>query len=245
MADTMRAMHPTVKTAIREALERSETVALPVPQGSIADAARCCVRAQLGVEIPDQYIMHRCLRTIYRQLGHAAPASDEAQAALEEARAIVMSCMDVTGVRADHLYAWIAPKARFIKAIVQMLIGAIAVVRLGAMTWHGKAWWSPHFPAAGDSLTLIGAALAAATVVELAYTLFTDGPDEVLDPLMLGISSFLIIELSSSTTHIGWGTGFGLLLCAITLGLLFTIRRHFIEDAEPVPPFWWRRLRGK
>jgi hypothetical protein len=94
-------------------------------------------------------------------------------------------------------------------------------------------------------LGLIGAVLAAATVVELAYTLFTDGPDEALDPLMLGISAFLIIELGRPVTRLEWGTGSGLLLGAIALGLLFTIRQRFIENAKPVPPFWWRRLWAK
>jgi hypothetical protein len=68
-------------------------------------------------------------------------------------------------------------KHRLLKAAVQMLIGAFAVILLGAKMWHGRAWWSPTFPSVQIGLTLIGAALAAATVVELAYTLFTDGPE--------------------------------------------------------------------
>jgi len=96
--------------------------------------------------------------------------------------------------------------------------------------WHGRSGWIPHFPGIDDGLELIGEALAAATVVELAYTLFTDGPDEVLDPLMLGITAFLIIELGKSYTRITWTTGIGLLLSAISLGLLFVIRQRFIEE---------------
>ena len=126
-----------------------------------------------------------------------------------------------------------------------MFIGALAVILLGVKMWAGRVWWNPKFLGIENCLTLIGEALAAATVVELAYTLFTDGPDEVLDPLMLGISAFLIIELGKKTTHIEWGTGFGLLLSAIALGLLFAIRQRFIEDSKPVPSFWWRRLWAK
>jgi len=101
---------------------------------------------------------------------------------------------------------------RLLKAAVQMLIGTLAVFLLGTQMWHGRTGWSPHFPPIDVGLELIGEALAAATVVELAYTLFADGPDEVLDPLMLGISAFLIIELGKSYTRITWATGFGLLL---------------------------------
>lgn len=238
-------MHPTLRTAIREALEKSETIAMPNVYKPIADAARCCVRAQLGVETPDSYVVHRSLRTLYRQMRGATPVGAEAKTAFDETLAMIKTCMNATGPKVDHVYAWIAPKARFLKAVIQMLIGALAVILLGAKMWDGRVWWSPMFPSAENGLALIGAALAAATVVELAYTLFTDGPDEALDPLMLGISAFLIIELGKPRTQIAWGTGFGLLLSAIALGLLFAIRQRFIEDAKQVPPFWWRRIWGK
>lgn len=239
---TLHAMHPTLKTAVCEALRRSETVVLPEAHASIADAARCCVRAQLGVDISDPYVIHRCLRTLYRQIRHGTPGENETKDTFDETLTIVKSCVNATGPRVDHLYAWIAPKARLLKAAIQMLIGALAVVDLGTQMWKGHISWRPGFPTAEHSLALIGSALAAATVVELAYTLFTDGPDEVLDPLMLGITTFLIIELGMTTTHITWGTGFGLLLSTIALGALFAIRQRFIEDTAPVPPFWWRRL---
>jgi hypothetical protein len=244
-SDTLHAMHPTLKEAIKKALAMSEDVALPVADATIAAAARRCVRAQLDVDAPDSYVIHRCLRTLHRQLRHANPGENQNEADLEDARAIVESCVGATAPWADHLYAWIAPKARLLKAVVQMLIGAFAVVDLGTQMWSKHIWWRPGFPSAKDSLELIGAALAAATVVELAYTLFTDGPDEVLDPLMLGITTFMIIELGMTTTHITWGTGVGLLLSTIALGALFAIRQRFIEDMAPVPPFWWRRLWSK
>jgi len=219
-------MHPALKIAVREALERSEAVPLP----SITEAARLCVRAQLDAEAPDQYVVHRCLRTLYQQMRRTAHGGNETNVALDETLAIVKSCMNATAPKADHLYSWIAPKARLLKAAVQMLIGTFAVFLLGAKMWHGRSGWIPHFPGIDDGLELIGEALAAATVVELAYTLFTDGPDEVLDPLMLGITAFLIIELGKSYTRITWTTGIGLLLSAISLGLLFVIRQRFIEE---------------
>jgi hypothetical protein len=172
----------------------------------------------------------------------AKKVDDDIKVAFANTLAMVRICMEATGPRVDRLYARAAPKARYLKAVIQMLIGALAVFRLGEQMWHGNGWLNPRFPSAEHGLRLIGIALAAATVVELAYTLFTDGPDEVLDPLMLGISAFLIIELGMPTTHITWGTGFGLLLAAIALGLLFAIRTRFIEDTRPVPPFWWRRF---
>jgi hypothetical protein len=239
-------MNQDLKATIREALQNSETVTLPSERELIADAARCCVRAQLGVNTPDLYVIHRCLRTLYRQIGYAAKVDNGKRMAVDRQLDSIKDCMRATGPKADRFYIWIAPKAKLLKAVIQMFIGGLAVARLGAYMWHRHSWhWNPLFTGADDSLALIGRALAAATVVELAYTLFTDGPDEVLDPLMLGISAFLIIELGKTGTHIAWGTGLGLLLTAITLALLFAIRQKFIESSDPVPPFWWRRLRAK
>ena len=238
----MHAMQYEQKEAILEVLAESETF-LPAAPSSIADAARGCVRVQLEAKCPDLYVVHRCLETLYREMRHDTKVENPIKTAFDRTLADVKSYMNATKPKGDHLYAWIAPKAKLLKAVVQMLIGVLAVTRLGSYMWHGHAWWGPRFTRADDSLALIGRALAAATVVELAYTLFTDGPDEVLDPLMLGISAFLIIELGKPGTRIAWGTGLGLLLTAITLGLLFAIRQRFIEDTERVPRFWWRHAK--
>jgi hypothetical protein len=240
----MHAMQHEQKEAIREVLTESETF-LPAAHSLIADSARRCVRVQLEVESPDQSVVHRCLEILYHEMRHGTKVENPIKTAFDRTLADVKSCMNAAKPKGDHLYIWIAPKAKILKAVVQMLIGVLAVTRLGAYMWHGHAWWGPRFTRADDSLALIGRALAAATVVELAYTLFTDGPDEVLDPLMLGVSAFLIIELGKTGTQIAWGTGLGLLLSAITLGLLFAIRQRFIEDTERVPRFWWRRLLTK
>jgi hypothetical protein len=234
-------MHDSLKIAIHDALKGTEAVDVPQARTPVADGARFCVRAQLAADIPDRYLINCCLRALYREMRQATQVDATKKDLFGKSLHNLKSCIKDTGPKVDHTYAWIAPKARFLKAIIQMIIGSWAIVRLAARMWHGTSWLSPRFPTAESSLKLIGAALAAATVVELAYTLFTDGPDEVLDPLMLGISAFLIIELGMPTTRISWGTGLGLFLTAIALGLLFAIRKRFIDDAEPVQPFWWRR----
>jgi hypothetical protein len=143
------------------------------------------------------YVIHRCLVTLYREMRRSAEVAEPLKAALDGTIADIKDCIDATAPKDGRLYAWIAPKAKPLKALIQMAIAVLAVTRLSAYMWHGHAWWGPRFTSVDASLGLIGRALAAATVVELAYTLFTDGPDEVLDPLMLGISSFLIIELGA------------------------------------------------
>jgi hypothetical protein len=68
-----------------------------------------------------------------------------------------------------------------------MLIGVVAVVVIAVWLVH-EARDDATLKERSDGLfAAIGFALGAAAVVELAYTVFTDGADETLDPLMLGV----------------------------------------------------------
>jgi hypothetical protein len=113
------------------------------------------------------------------------PASDSAKSSFEEP--------------VPKIYEWSAPRARYFKAIIQMAIGAVAaaiVVGMGIFLAlpPGHAHTGKNIQT--HVFTTIGVALAIAAGVELAYTLFTHGPDEALDPLMLGLSAALILQLA-------------------------------------------------
>jgi hypothetical protein len=124
------------------------------------------------------------------------------------------------------VYDSVQPVAEGVKAIVQMVIGVSAVIvlvvrlvligtraRVALATVH----WGPL-----ESLSLFSA------VVELAYTLFTDGPDEALDPLILGLSSFALIEISRSEAHLNT-VAVPVLLIAVAIFVLFIARRFLLE----------------
>ena len=94
---------------------------------------------------------------------------------------------------------------------------------------HGQA---PFAPSITISVSVIASAFAVAAAIELAYTLFTPGPDEAVEPLMLGLSSgilFLITENAKSglSPAIQFSA---VLLGAIALGVLFVIRNRFTRD---------------
>jgi len=97
--------------------------------------------------------------------------------------------------RQPTIYDSLQPRAKKVKAVLQMAIGIITVTAVG---WR-------YFDTLGDGdptslfLNGIGIGLAAAAAIELAYTLFTDGPDEALDPLMLGLASTLLLKLAGLT----------------------------------------------
>ena len=149
----MRVMQYGEKHAILKALAESE-IFLPAAHTSTIAAARQCVRAQLNAECPDLYVIHRCLETLYREMPHSAEVAEPVKAALDRAIADVKGCIDATAQKGDRLYAWIAPKAKPLKALIQMAIAVLAVTRLGAYMWHGHAWWDPRFTSVDDSLGL-------------------------------------------------------------------------------------------
>jgi hypothetical protein len=100
------------------------------------------------------------------------------------------------------------------KATLQMLVGAYA---LGWLVWafllsphmHNCAAISQHQAATGPqfcyyipparvAFQIIADALGAATVIQLVYTLFTPGPDEALDPVLLAIATALLFQRGSA-----------------------------------------------
>jgi hypothetical protein len=77
-------------------------------------------------------------------------------------------------------------------------------------------------------------------VVELAYTLFTDGPDEALDPLMLGVSAALLIQLGGLTLEVPFQQAAGLLVLGVLLAVLFATRLMLAERHDSKSPrIWW------
>lgn len=133
-----------------------------------------------------------------------------------------------------RLYAVCQPWAYAIKIALQMIIGIGAIAGLcWALvhvqgSYHGFNTWKS---ATDLSIDIITAALSAAGAVELAYTLYTPGPDEALDPLMLGLSAGILLVITRSDIAVGWQFT-GVILGIISLWALFGIRQHFISSGE-------------
>ncbi len=137
-------------------------------------------------------------------------------------------------------YRSAGPVAHWIKAVLQMIIGAAA-----ALATTGWAIWRLFV---GDDIdkiskglfSYIGFALAAAAAVELAYTLYTHGADEALDPLMLGLSAALLVQLGQ-VEMFDWHDALAALLYVSALAALFATRKHLAEVREPADIATWRK----
>ena len=129
----------------------------------------------------------------------------------------------------EHLYDVADPPAQWVKALVQMAIGIGTVITIAILVCF------PAFRAVGIAalaLRVVAGGLAFAAVVELTYTLFTHGPDEALDPLVLGLSSFILLKISDPGTDLTLSNAGTIALLVLALGLLFVMRDRFVEKPK-------------
>jgi hypothetical protein len=127
------------------------------------------------------------------------------------------------------LYRQADKRAQWVKAIVQMAIGVGTVIAVTILIWF------PQLRTGGLAelaLRTVASGLALAAVVELTYTLFTEGPDEALDPLILGLSSFILLKLSDPETGLTVSNAGTFALLVLALAALFVVREQFIEKPK-------------
>lgn len=84
------------------------------------------------------------------------------------------------------------------------------------------------------TLVYVASALAVSCGIQLAYMLITDGPDEAVDPLMLGIASTILLIISDSSAK-DWTSdrSFAVVMLVVCLPVLFACSR------------WMRRVSSK
>lgn len=132
-------------------------------------------------------------------------------------------------------YAHAQTTAENVKAVIQMSIGVITVSVVG---W--RFLYAPGSHPATLILEGTGVGLAAAAAFELAYTLFTPGPDEALDPLMLGLSATILLKLGALEGPISLANAGTFLILGTLLAVLFATRLLLAERTEgEVPNVWW------
>lgn len=72
------------------------------------------------------------------------------------------------------------------------------------------------------TLVYVASALAVSCGIQLAYMLITDGPDEAVEPLMLGIASTILLILSDSNAqHWSSDRSFAVVMLVICIPILF------------------------
>jgi hypothetical protein len=141
-------------------------------------------------------------------------------------------------------YRSVGEKAHFLKAVVQMAIGSVGLVATFVWLLFGLLVKHVDVVAAGRTLFAgVGLTLAAATAVELTYTLFTHGPDEAIDPILLGLAAALLIQLGQVSSF-RLSEAAAAVLYVLALAGLLLIKKRLVEGEtrEDWVPGWWSGL---
>jgi 4-hydroxybenzoate polyprenyltransferase len=126
----------------------------------------------------------------------------------------------------------------YLKIAAQMVIGLFLFFMLiTRFLSHSTLSWEPEslflaFKETGP-LGMVGKGLAYSAGIELAYMLFTPGPDEAIEPVIVGIAAAILVTVSKDTITIydGLATFF---LC-MAMGGLFYLR----GSSKERPKFFW------
>jgi hypothetical protein len=129
-------------------------------------------------------------------------------------------------------YRQVEPPARFVKSVIQMVIGGITLVALVVQLVDGWATGGTIVQAQQQVLELMGLALAASAAVQLAYCLFAPEPGAVIDPLVLGIAAALLFQLAGVRV-LDIRDGVAAVLYTAALGGLLAVRRFLTPAYRP------------
>ncbi|MEZ8107381.1 hypothetical protein [Vibrio cortegadensis] len=131
-------------------------------------------------------------------------------------------------IKGEPLHYWVGRLKTYIQFIIGGLLILILVLKgsfeLIDTFVDAEKWEYPiysHFLLI-DTFTYIGSALAISAGIDLGYMLFTKGPDEALEPLLLGITSAAFFTLAQNPS----GSWVIILYTLSILILLFCMKKY-------------------
>lgn len=136
--------------------------------------------------------------------------------------------------RARKLYKALEPYAYVVKIYAQMatgvLISLLLLLKFGLSIFGcaEHSWCSDL--ATKNTLALVGDGLMYSAGFELAYMLFTPGPDEAIEPVILGMAAAILIVISDD--KIEWADAVIPLALVISIGFLFYLSKAFLPKFE-------------
>lgn len=147
--------------------------------------------------------------------------------------------------KSGDLYKKFKPYASNIKVILQMSIGISITMLIIFKILIGlfpslyelfipiKTTNSPHIIEnlfKNSILIMVSKGLATSTAVELAYMLFTPGPDEAIEPLLLGVSSCILYKLGCNPSD--FEDIFIIILLILVIPVIYKVSRIFANDQK-------------
>ena len=139
------------------------------------------------------------------------------------------------GKKEHPLYKRFRPVAERIKISLQFLVGFGLIFLLVVKAIFslipslvGPLWWRADELRSIPTLELVAIALEYSAGIELAYTLFTEGPDEAVEPVIMGLAAAMLLGFSKLGS-IDVLAGCGAIAFVLALAGLFLIRHYFVQ----------------
>ena len=139
------------------------------------------------------------------------------------------------------LYKKWGPRAEKAKIFLQFIVGlclvallvakVIALVAIAAGRLHDGPFAEL---AQMKTLELVAFALEYSAGLELAYTLFTEGPDEAVEPVIMAFAAAMLLGISKIDS-IDILVGCGAVVFVLALAGLFLVRHYFVVPQEDSP----------
>ncbi len=129
--------------------------------------------------------------------------------------------MNIEKIDNDKFYAHWKPLAQRCKIFLQMIIGTAIVLLL--LTKLGMHLLDIDHPLArSHPLKIVGFALSISAGIDLAYMFFLPGVKEVIEPLILSISSAILLVLANQNI-VGYDIAVMIVSLTASLAVLFWI----------------------
>lgn len=135
-----------------------------------------------------------------------------------------------------NFYKWVKPWPKRIKLFIQFFIGLVITVLLILKFFSNLNEIANNLPeflsfVKRDSVfRIVGNGLAYSAGIELSYMLFTKGPDEAVDPLILGFASAILIIISDNNLQPSYALALVVFVFSFAIYLLFYIRNYLLDQ---------------
>ncbi|MGW5960658.1 hypothetical protein [Methylorubrum thiocyanatum] len=134
--------------------------------------------------------------------------------------------------RSKKLYAGLEPYAYLAKIYAQIITGFLIALLL-VIKFFIPISKCPSQDLLGilyckNTLALVGDGLMYSAGFELAYMLFTPGPDEAIEPVILGMAATILIVISDDKTN--YFDALIPLSLVLSIWILFYLSKKFLPD---------------
>jgi hypothetical protein len=142
--------------------------------------------------------------------------------------------------RAKKFLETVQDWAQLVKTFLQYIIGvtivALLLVQVLTLALNNELHLAYLEQEASNLLKIVAVGLIISTVIELAYMLFTNGPDEAIDPIITAVAAVLLIRLPSPTLsshkNISSTRIFEILTYGVIVAVLIGVRELYLNGVH-------------